>query len=548
MLISASINVYLITVLIGFSVVLKNFLHQKEVEIYNLDILYGLFFLIFSSLFLNFFFPLKYFLLLTIIIGTFFFIRGLIRKQIKINLIYHFLIIFLFTFIIYKNGFNVDTPMYHLQLIKWLNNEKIVFGLSNLEIRFGSNSLWFSIISLFQFKYKNFNSIYTFNLIPFSILIYQLVNIKQKISYIFLALGISYILLFSLLHPYLNGVILNHLNNTEVDTVGMVFFILTFFLFLKYFENENIENLRLLILCSVICMTVKLSFFAVIVLPLYALFKFYKNNFKSLFKDKLNLLMILFVFFWTIKNLITSGCLIFLANFTCFNFPWSPGLEEIENYSKIVKGFARDTRDRLRYSDFQHTIYSFNWFIPWFKDYALNNAFLKIFSLISLLSLFLIKLFSSLNLFDKSFLRNKYYYLLFSVLILPNFYLWFNAPETRFGWGPMITLSCFLLSVVIFHFKYLKNLLFINAKFLTFTFLILLAFKNSSNYSFKNLIYQNIRPIDYSNIVKINNFNGFNVYKSNNSKCYDFEEICVNKPKDKYKIFKKYQYFIFLKN
>ena len=112
----------------------------------------------------------------------------------------------------------------------------------------------------------------------------------------------------------------------------------------------------------------------------------------------------------------------------------------------------------------------------------------------------------------------------------------------------MITLSCFLFSVVIFHFKYLKNLLFINAKFLTFTFLILLAFKNSSNYSFKNLIYQNIRPIDYSNIVKINNFNGFNVYKSNNSKCYDFEEICVNKPKDKYKIFKKYQYFIFLKN
>ena len=90
---------------------------------------------------------------------------------------------------------------------------------------------------------------------------------------------------------------------------------------------------------------------------------------------------------------------------------------------------------------------------------------------------------------------NKYYYLLFSVLILPNFYLWFNAPETRFGWGPMITLSCFLLSVVIFHFKHLKNLLFINAKFLTFTFLPCI------------LLLTNITSTkDYLSLYKINSF------------------------------------------
>ncbi len=548
MFLSAAINVYLIIVITGFSVAFKNFINRKEVEIYNLDIVYGLFFLIFVSLFLNFFFPLKYFLFLIIIIGTFFFLRGLIRKKIKINLIYHFIIIFLFTFIIYKNEFNVDTPMYHLQIIKWLNSEKIVFGLSNLEIRFGSNSLWFNIISLLQFKYKNFNSIYTFSLIPFSILIYQLINIKKKLSYVFLVLSSSFVLLFSLLHPFLNGVILNHLNNTEVDTVGMVFFILTFFLFLKYFENENIENLRLLTICSIICMTIKLSYIAVIIFPFFALYKFHKKSLKNLFKDKLNLVMIMFIFFWMAKNIIISGCLIFLVNFTCFNLPWSPGLDEIETYSKVVKGFARDTRDRLRYMDFQHTIHTFNWFIPWFKDYALSNAFLKIFSVLTLISLFLIKFFNSINLLDKSFLRNKYYYLIFSTFFLPNFYIWFNAPETRFGWGLMIALSCFFSSVIIFHFKYFKNKSFIILKYTMFTFLILLVFKNSSNYSFKNLIYPSMRPIDYSNIVKIDNFNGFEVYKSNNWKCYDFQEICVNKLKDNYRILKKYQYFIFLKS
>lgn len=547
MIISTFINVFLILVLTGFSFAFKNFIYQKEVEIYNHDILYGLFFIIFISLFLNFFFPLKYFLYIIILIGSFFFIKGIIKQKIKVRFIFHFIILFLFTFIIYKNGFNVDTPMYHLQIIKWLNSEKIVFGLSNLEIRFGSNSLWFNIISLLQFKYKNFNSVYTFNLIPFSILIYQLFETEKKISYIFLSLSISFILLFSFLHPFLNGVILNHLNNTEVDTVGMVFFILSFYLFLKFFENENIEYLRLLALSSIICMTIKLSYSAVAILPLFSFIKFYKNNLLNLLKDKLNLIMILFIFFWIIKNLIISGCFIFLINFTCFNLPWSPGLEEIETYSKVVKGFARDTRDRLMYMDFQHTIYSFNWFVPWLKDYALNNAFLIISSLITFTSLFFILLFSYLKLFDKFYSKNKFNYLIFLILILPNFFVWFSAPETRFGWGSIVTFSCFLLSVVVYHFKFLKNISFLTAKSSLFVLLILLSFKNSSNLSFKNLINPHIRPIDYKNIVKVNDFNGFEVYRSKNWQCHDFEKICVNKTKDEYKIQKKYNYLIFLK-
>ena len=293
-------------------------------------------------------------------------------------------------------------------------------------------------------------------------------------------------------------------------------------------------------------MTIKLSYFGVIVFPLFALFKFYKNNLIGLFKDKLNLLMILFIFFWMIKNLIISGCLVFLVNFTCFSLPWSPGLEEIETYSKIVKGFARDTRERLRYLDFQHTIYSFSWFIPWFKDYALNNAFLKIFAFITFASSFMLILFSSLNLFVNSFYKNKYYYLTFLFLILPNFYVWFNAPETRFGWGTIITFCCFLLSVVIYHFKYLKKLSFLSVKFSIFIFLFLLLFDNKSNLSVKNLMDPYVKNINYSKIIKVKNYDGFDIYKSTNWKCYDFDKICINTLKDDYKIIKKYNYLIFL--
>ena len=43
-----------------------------------------------------------------------------------------------------------------------------------------------------------------------------------------------------------------------------------------------------------------------------------------------------------------------------------------------TKSFSRDTRLRAKYNDFEHTIYSNDWFLPWVKDYLFNDAFLKL--------------------------------------------------------------------------------------------------------------------------------------------------------------------------
>ena len=150
---------------------------------------------------------------------------------------------------------------------------------------------------------------------------------------------------------------------------------------------------------------------------------------------------------WLIKNFIISGCLIFPISSTCFNVNWSPGIEEINEYSKVVKGFARDTRDRLRYLDFNHTIYTYNWFIPWFKDYFLNTALIKISSSILLLSSILVIVFYKLNLFHNVFLKNKIDYIIICLIFFPNIYVWFQAPEIRFGWGLLICFSCYPLSI-----------------------------------------------------------------------------------------------------
>ena len=55
-----------------------------------------------------------------------------------------------------------------------------------------------------------------------------------------------------------------------------------------------------------------------------------------------------------------------------------------------------------------------------------------------------------------------------------------------------------------------------------------------------------VKNINYSKIIKVKNYDGFDIYKSTNWKCYDFDKICINTLKDDYKIIKKYNYLIFL--
>ena len=266
----------------------------------------------------------------------------------------------------------------------------------------------------------------------------------------------------------------------------MIFFILCVYLFLKFVESKEIDSLRLLILCSSICIVIKLSYIAVALFTVTALFIYFKNNIFSLFKDKLSLFLIIFIILWLIKNIIISGCLVF-PSFTCFNLSWSPGVDEIETYSKVVKGFARDTRERLKYLDFEHTIYTFNWFIPWFKDYALNTAFIQTFFIITI-SLIFITIFKFISLFNVEFFKKKKLYLLYTTIFIPSIYIWFQAPEIRFGWGLIISISCFPLSILIFHFRYFENkhlnLLKISSIFL----FLLLIYDNKDNFSLHNLV------------------------------------------------------------
>ena len=115
-------NYLILIVILGYSFFLKKIIFFKnKITLENIDFLYGLTFIIFISLFVNFFFPLKYFTVIVFIIGFLLFVYAAYKKIININFILYFFIITFTTFVSFYNIHNVDSPMYHLQIIKWLS-------------------------------------------------------------------------------------------------------------------------------------------------------------------------------------------------------------------------------------------------------------------------------------------------------------------------------------------------------------------------------------------------------------------------------------------
>ena len=210
------------------SVIFKN----KDNNIFNHDFFYGLIFLYFLSILAHIFLPLKFFTNIVLILGLIIFILLLIKKKIKISLTKYALIVFIFSIISYYGLDNVDSPLYHLQIIKWMYEHKLTFGLANLEYRLGVNYPWYSIISLININFLNFSNKYYVSLVIFSFLFYEAINQKFVKCNFFIFITILFIY-FYLIHPYNYGVVLNHIGNPEKDLLICFYLYLSSIYFLE---------------------------------------------------------------------------------------------------------------------------------------------------------------------------------------------------------------------------------------------------------------------------------------------------------------------------
>ncbi len=541
MLLSLLIILVIILVIYGYSALLKFFFNYTK-HVYEIDFVYGIIFLLFISIILNYFFPIKYFTIPIIVIGMGFFLFFYIKKIIKINLIKLILIAGFFIFISYGNELVYDSRLYHLQTIKYIVKNKIIFGLANLEPRLGMNSSWHSILSLFNLKVKDQNPIYLVNIILFTFLLNQTFKKeigKKKLSFIFISLSLIFILAYSYFHPYKNGTILNIIGSPEVDTAAMIFFIFSIYQYLIFLENRNYENYYLVLIFCFLTITTKISYIAIFFVPLLVLFTNKKIKFE--FTNRINLFLFFSLILWSLRTFILSGCFFFPIKQSCINGLWSLGKINVENYKNIISSFNRDTPDKLKWNNFNFTLESYDWFYPWLKFYFLKTELLYVSFLLLILSI----LYILIDKF-KNFLRNKKFninkeLLLLFIINLFSIFIWLNAPEIRLGYGFIICITTFTLSIIFYNLKIEQNLInFLKPTIIIFIIAIIIS-NNTNINSIDRAPFS--RDFIYNNFKIIYKINSYNVYKPDDGLfCNYFEDFCSYQSFKVY-INKKFNYY-----
>ena len=556
MFITILTNYLIILSIFGYSFAFKRFCIEKKpnIIIQNIDFFYGLLFLIFLAIFINFFLPLKYFTIPIILLGAVLFLIGYKNKNYKINFLYYFIIVLLITFIAFYGRNNIDSPMYHLQIINWLSLHKINFGIANLGIRLGFNSSWHSFVALTNVTYGTFSAKYYISAIIFSVVLYEAIRFKSKInlSSIFLYLFFCYLFLFSYLHPIYYGIILNHIGNPERDIVSMFFYFFSFYLFIKIFEEKasllkKNNFINLLVISTFICATTRLTTILILLLPIFV---FYKNRDYKIFNNFNNIFVIIVGLLWMSRSFIISGCFIFPVEQTCLDTSWSVNIDTLIYMVDEAKRYTRTLPYLNGLGDYNYSLYTYDWLIPWIKDYLFTTALLQInlaiiigFILLSILKIFFIK---PLNF---SPFRFEQYEIIILTILFFSLILWMTTPEIRYAWGLHFVIPCFLITFFIKK-NFIKKIKSINQKFFLVIFGIIFMFfftKNITVFKKEDFVSIPNKVHDFSKIYKVGTFNNIDIFH-NWWKCADYKGICVNEPKKTYNIEKKYSYIFFKKN
>ena len=530
--------------------------------------IFGAIFLSFLSIFLNFFLPLNNF------IGTIILIIGLIfffqiyrnkKKSLKI-LIYISLISFLL--ITLSNINRPDSGLYHLPYINILNENKIIFGLTNLHFRFGHTSSLQYLSAVFYnniFKVENI-------LIPPATLASLFFGLMTKKFLEFLKeknLQISFCYFLFLIFSIYS---FNRYSNFGNDAHAHMIFFLIIILVLEKIQN-NLWNESFLIKIFVLSIfLVSLKVFMILIAPLilFILLK-YKNKFLIFSKFKFLIIHIL-ILILLLKNLIISSCLFYPINSSCLNNLIFSNQELNQSVNTNGEAWAKgwpdlDVKNNKNITSPKIFNKNLNWISTWKKKHLkiVNQKLSPI--LLFLLSLFLLFYFYQKK--NNNFHNDKYNknYRIFFLPFIISFFcliLWFlKFPLYRYGSSFLI--SFFTFAFLLFFFKFIKNIDFYFFKKICLIILAIFIIGGAS----KNLlrIFDNLNNVYYnypwpkiytlSNIEENKPKKLFKIYNLQNKFLYYFSpsECMYNKaPCSNYKIknlkmYKKLSYkFFYIKN
>lgn len=398
----------------------------------------GLFILMFLVLNLNFISPIhNYFGYLIFILGLFFSFQYRQWFRFRRKNWFCFLVIsFLVTAYSVDNNILGDTALYHAPLVVWAKQSKIVLGLGNLHDRFGLNPLYFILSSLFTFTLDplvyvdlltaSMLSVFLIFLIFRSFEVSKIEDSKSTVtqnSYH----QLFFIILFVLIclvwgkEKFFIG-LGSPGNDLPAALVFLVMAVLSFDAFFNVHsttEKNFVFSLQCIFFLLVLAFKVSQAAF---VMPL--LMAALPLGFVNIVRRwRLILFCIFFVLFWTLRNWLLSGYLLFPAIVTKTNADWVISTNIAEEIRLWVMSWARD--DKRPYFE---VLKDSSWLLPWLKKH-MALWYLNI-------TLFLIALgfFTFLKQKNQALAHSARFFSYMSIGIFLYLSYWFVlAPDIRFA-------------------------------------------------------------------------------------------------------------------
>ena len=513
--------------IIGYGKIFQQIFFDKKVLINNgLVGFFGLFFLSFISYLTHLVYPHNFVHnSVLLIVGILFFLIFSHNEKIKISKSSYIILILLFIGVFIAKSHD-DFPYYHLPNAIHFTQNKLEFGLGNLNHGFKHHSSIFYLYSVF---YLPFIEIYLFNALNFFFLyfisVFLFENIDSDISkrefnrntfikLIFLVLSIS---------------IFNRVGEYGSDITGqlmsLVLICLSFDSISK--KEDSFFNLSVIITVLVYLITIKTYFVIYAILPIIVIF-FLEDKLTILSKFFVSKLFIFFILtgilFVTI-NISATGCIIYPVSTLCFPnyFSWGVDIATINYLSDWYEIWSKaGAGPDFREIDPNEYIKDFNWLASWIDRYFFTKVSDFLLSILCgiLVIYFVFRKNYKLKI---NFIKKEIFFLLGLFII---FIIWFlKFPSLRYG-GYVIILSIItILFSKLFQFSNL-NFLKIKKKFLILFTLSIVIFIS------KNFLRIN-KEFNYSAVDNFRSFPFFYVkdveYKEviiNNEKVYKVEGMC----------------------
>lgn len=507
--------------LIGAGILLNNYLSKDQKYHVGLLGLYGFIVIFLISVLLHFFLPLKLEITFPILI---FFLIIFIKNYKKIEDINILLLLMPLALLASSTiKFHDDFYWYHLPTINYVQNFKIIFGISNINHYIYGHALY-DIMSMFKFPYIENKIIKN---IPIIFLMFSFVYLKNlfnkddslKLLIIFLA----------------SVILLRYTRSKEygADIVSQLLIILIFvncYLHLKTSQNKYFKNILIFFLFGIFNKQYVIFSIPFVLLSFHnAIKNFDIKNYKKIIIF-LSLLLTLSLG----KNVIQTGCFFYPIKYSCPNFnfiSWSAGskfhaisAQKLQADAKGYKAYLRNIEEKKIVKQLNHEEYLNANKIKYLYFITKDNDFKKFLTL--LLILFITFLFSSNLRFNKKndFNKKLFFSSLISFLILV-----YYSPQTRYGGNAFAIIFIFSLLNYFFNFKInLKKFFFILSLYLFF--FIGKNFNRIKNEYHYLGIYKKNYPIIDLKIIPYSTTNKNNVkinISSNKLFCYNIKMLCT---------------------